>query len=282
MARSSSHCDQCTETSRSLVEAYRAKVVDEDDAEADVSLWVVHYRGGECEFELGRLYAASADPLDRITGAQVLAQLGWGDRTWLAESVQILISLLCDPDPRVIAAAACALGHRRDPSAIPHVLPLITHSDADVRFGVVQALSCHEEDAAIEGLIRLAADPERDVCNWAAFGLGSLTQRDTPDLRDTLARLLDHSDAEIRGEAMIGLARCHDPRAFPAVARELAGEFEGAWCVEAAELLADPRLLPLLQARRGTLAQQDEIRFADDFEQAEKACQPNEASPKEL
>jgi len=274
MARSSPDYDQCTETSRSIVEAYRARIADEDDAETGVSLGVVQYRGGECELELGRLYAVSADPLDRITGAHVLGQLGWNDRTWLAESVQILIPLLSDPDPGVIAAAACALGHRKDPSAIPHVLPLLTHPDADVRFGVVQALSWHEEDAAIEGLIRLTTDTDRDVCNWAAFGLGSLTQRDTPALRAALARLLDHSDAEIRGEAMIGLARCHDPRAFPAVARELAGEFEGSWCVEAAELLSDPRLLPLLQARRSTLSDEAKIRFADDFEQAEKACQP--------
>jgi HEAT repeat protein len=261
--------DRCSDPSSDLVAAYRATIELDDDTS---SLAVVHYRGGQTEFDLGRRYAVSPDPLDRVTGADVLAQLGWSECTFLRESVEILISLLSDADDRVIAAAATGLGHRNDPAAIRPALKLVEHSNPDVRFGAVLALSKHDDDAAISGLIKLSGGHDDHVRDWAAFGLGSQTDLDKPDLREALARLLDDSDPEIRGEAMIGLARRRDNRAYPVVARELAGEFHGSWCLEAAELLANPGLLPLLQSLRATIAEEDRQRFTLDFDRAERAC----------
>jgi len=237
-----------------------------------VSLAAVHYRGGKTEFELGRHYGASSDPLDRVTGADVLAQLGWGEATFQSESVEILISLLKDADERVISAAAVGLGHRKDPAAIRHVLALVDHPNPDIQLGVVHALSRHDIPAAIAGLIHLARDLHEDVRNWAAFGLGSMTEVDTPELSDALAGLLDDPNAEIRGEAMTGLARRQDARTLASIVRELAGEFHGSWCLEAAELLADVRLVPLLRKARERLHEEDILRFAADFDRAELAC----------
>lgn len=260
----------CVETSSSLIAAYRAGI---KDAESDHSLGVVHYRGGQTEYELGVRYASSTDPLDRVTGADVLGQLGYLDPTFVSESVVILIGLLSDPDDMVVYAAATALGHRNDPSCVSHVLPLVTHPNPDVRFGAVMALSGHEELSAITGLVALAVDSDRAVRNWATFGLGSLTKADTPELRDVLAKNIQDADCEIRGEALIGLARCRDERAFPAVSSELSGPFHGAWCVEAAELLADSRLLPLLRSLRESLPEDEVARFSSSFDRAEQACQ---------
>ena len=102
--------EEVTTPSRTLVEQYR-KVVAEDDHEE--SLCVVHFRGGREELDLGLEYAQSSDPLDRVVGADVLAQLGWSDRNFLSESVEALIALLEDPDLSVVRAAAGGLGHRR-------------------------------------------------------------------------------------------------------------------------------------------------------------------------
>lgn len=222
-------CAHETASSEDLVRAFRnmlqrqAEVGEEmeEGHEEWRSLGVVHYRGGQEEFELGRRCAVSADPLDRKTGAVVLAQLGWNDRTFLDETVAVLLPMLRDSELDVVIAAAYALGHRNDPRAIPHVVPLVGHPEARVRRAVVSALSQHDDDAAIAGLIRLAADGDDDVRNWAAFGLGTLLDRDTPEIREALAALLPDEDAEIRGEAMIGLAKRQDPRALGAVAADL-------------------------------------------------------------
>ena len=260
-----------TTASATIVEACR-QALDSDDDDRGTSLGVVHYRGGQTEFDLGCYYAASHDALDRVTGADVLAQLGWGDDCFHDESVEVLLPLVGDPDERVIVAAVHALGHRRSARGIPVVLPLIYHPNAGVRYAVVHALSGQEEGAALAGLIVLAGDADRDVRNWAAFGLGSLSDMDTPEIRDALAPLLDEPDAEIRGEALIGLAKRHDPRAAPALLRELAGSFHGSWCLEAAGLLGCPELLPLLLELRAKICPKDEAAFSADLDQAIAAC----------
>ena len=242
----------------------------------DCSLGAVHCRGGRTEFELGRRYAASPDPLDRKVGAEVLAQLGWRRRTFLDESMEILLPMLRDPETEVVIAAAYALWHRNDPRAIPEVRPLAAHPDPDVRRAVVSALSSHDDDAAIAGLIRLAADAANKVRDWAAFGLGTLLDRDTPEIRGALAALLRDEDAEIRGEAMIGLAKRRDPRALGAVAEELCGPFEGSWCLEAAEFLATSDLHQLLLRARERAPDVDRVKFAADFDRAIAACRPKE------
>jgi hypothetical protein len=62
----------------------RAAVYDDD---RDVSSALLHYRGGEEEFSLGKECSHSDDAGDRATGADILAQLGWGDHTFQDESV---------------------------------------------------------------------------------------------------------------------------------------------------------------------------------------------------
>jgi hypothetical protein len=121
--RLSERMEAVATASRILVEQYRTFVASEravaersDQSEPaggpahDVSLSVVHYRGGREELDLGLEYARSADPLDRVVGADVLAQLGWNDREFLDESVEALIALLDDPDPSVVERAAFGLG----------------------------------------------------------------------------------------------------------------------------------------------------------------------------
>ncbi len=244
------------------------------DEEDEAALCLVHDRGGKVEFDLGALYASSVDPLDRITGARVLAQLGCGDRTFVPESLEILIPLLTDPAPRVAKEAAYALGHRKDSRAIPFVLPLAKSPDPLLRFAAVFALSCHEDERAIAELIQLAADPDLGVRDWAAFGLGTQCDFDSPALRDALAALLRDENDEIRGEAMIGLAKRRDPRALGAIGEELCGTFGGSWCLEAAELLAVQDLFPLLVSLQQRVPEPDRVKFAADFSRAMEACRP--------
>lgn len=167
--------------SRISVERYRA-APDKDTA----PLALVHYRRGAEELQLGLDYSRSQDADDRIVGADILAQLGWSDQTYLRESVTRLIEMLDDPESSVISSAAVALGHRRDPIAIPHLLKLAAHPDAGVRHGLVFGLCGHEDADAIRTLISLAQDEDFDVRNWAVFALGSQIDTDTPEIRQAL------------------------------------------------------------------------------------------------
>jgi len=93
--RADAKYDNDHRTSEEVIRAYRHSL---DTDAPDISLAVVHYRGGESEFALGAAYARSSDSLDREAGAHVLSQLGWGDNCYLEESVFILLPMLGDPD----------------------------------------------------------------------------------------------------------------------------------------------------------------------------------------
>jgi HEAT repeat protein len=245
----------------------------EDGSHAATTL---HFRGGKEEFEIGRRYTESLDAWERAAGADILGQLGAADKTFCEESVDVLIPLLKDPDPSVVYSAGIALGHRNDPRAIGPLLELIDHADAKIRYGVVVGLSRHDQPEAIAGLIRLSADSDDSNRDWATFGLGRMTSVDTPALREALLARLTDADPEIRGEAMIGLARRGDERVCPAIERELRGEFYGDWSVEAAGLLAKREWVPLLEAQWKTLSTEDGAAFASTFEAAITACRQSE------
>lgn len=241
-------------------------------------LGTVHYRGGQIEFDLGRKYALSEDPLDRCTAAHILGQLGWDGDTFHDESVDLLLRLVVDSHLQVVVAAAYALGHRHTPRGIPYLLPLIDHRDEPVRFAALRGLSGLEDQAAIDALIRLTRDKADHVRDWATFGLGTLLceetmeEKDTPQIRDALFAVLDDPYRQVRGEAMTGLAVRHDPRVLPVLIRELEGEFHDTWCVEAAESMADPQLLPLLVKMRASLSPKNAADFGGRFDDAIKAC----------
>lgn len=260
-----------TRSSHEIATKYRDRIRDND---SDESLAAVHFRGGEEEFLLGKEWCASGDPDTRATGAHILAQLGWGDKHFFEESVEILIPLLDDPDPFVICCAAFALGHRNAESAIPALMKNVEHPDVDVRRGVVSGLSCLENKLAIEGLIHLATDEDHEVRNWAVFGLGSLNELDTPELREALRRNLSDPDGEIRGEALVGLARRKDTSIVPNLLEEWQGELIGRLSLEAAEQLGDCRLFEALKRLEADLEVDDEPHFASTLTKAIAACAP--------
>ncbi len=129
-------------------------------------------------------------------------------------------------------------------------------------------LSGLEEISAIAGLIALSEDTDFDTRNWATFGLGSQCDTDTVELRRALLRRTDDDEAEIRGEALIGLARRKDERVKKLVIRELSEKFHGNWAVEAAEIFPNRAYLPLLTGLLRRLAKEDRTYFADSINSA--------------
>jgi HEAT repeat protein len=259
-----------TRTTAEIIAAY---IRGQRDNDAGPSLSTVHFRGGEVEFRAGMELLASKDPRERAVGADVLAQLGWQDRTFLDQSVDALLSALRDPDDLVVQAAIFALGHRASPRAIDPLLSFVDHPSADLRYAAVHGLMPHDTPTVVDAVARLSRDTERDVRDWATFTLASQFESDSAALRIALRVRLADSDPEIRGEALVGLARRRDAGIAAEILRDLEGEFHSDWAVEAAGLLAEPRFLPALKALGERLSRKDAAYFLGAVEGAIAACE---------
>jgi HEAT repeat protein len=174
----------------------------------------------------------ASDPVRRAAGSAVLGQLGHNRPGFVPvfpeERHAALTALLAfEDDPSVMAEVLVALGHLHDPRCIA-AAALRPHPDAGVRLGVVHCLSGHEDPVAVDALASLTADVEAEVRDWATFGLGQLTSADTEAVRAALRARLADADADVRSEAVAGLAARRDPAAA----------------------LADRGLMPALEAAR--------------------------------
>jgi hypothetical protein len=236
---------------------------------------IMHYRGGAKEFQIAAELCCDRNPQQRKLGSDILGQLGWEDKTFLGESVNCLIKLLSDPDESVLSSAITALGHRKDPITIFSLCELASHPNPEIRCSVAFAIGTFEESLAIETAIQLSADIDRNVRNWATFGLGSLIETDSNEIREALFARSREKDNEIRGEALIGLAKRQDSRTLNLIKQELAGEFAGSWVLEASELLADASLVTPLIALHSDWCSENESRFGSELNDAIAACKSN-------
>jgi HEAT repeat protein len=231
-------------------EFIKIALTEPDEGAAWEAVVTLHFRGTKEVFEAARELCFSNCPQQKKLGADILGQLGIPDRTFPQASARLLLNLLeAETDESVLESICIALGHIHDPTAIPALSRLSTHSSPDVRYGVVFGLLGFEERLAINTLIKMSIDSNTDVRDWATFGLGTQVDADTPAIRAALfARVFDE-DEVTRGEALVGLARRKDPRVIAPLIKELDRYMEaefGGYSLEAAEEIADARLLPVL------------------------------------
>lgn len=158
----------------------------------------LHRRGSRLEFELARDLIEEGG-VATLVACNVLAQLGTRERrpdgAWpfRDESVPLVAPLLDHENADIRAAAVSALGWLGMEGVESRVLALAEDSSEDVRFSVACALQARDDDESLRTLVRLSADPDDDVRDWATFGLGSQTERDEPWIRDALVARLDDS-----------------------------------------------------------------------------------------
>jgi HEAT repeat protein len=246
------------------------------DLKDDEAYWAcvadLHGRTDDGVFELCKVWTKDALPQKRQAAADVLGQLGWSNNyPFKSLSWPILTSLLNDSDTDVLYSALFACGHLGvgDPALLNK---FVTNPNASVRFATVHALSQKDDTLSLEGLILLSRDTDRDVRNWATFGLGQMTQTDSIAIRDALLERLTEPDSEIRGEALVGLSKRGDMRALQPLKQELVGEFKGAWCIEAAHELKERSLAPLLIALKERMSPEDISTFGDELDEAIISC----------
>jgi HEAT repeat protein len=219
-------------------------------------VYILQVRGGEEEFTAASKLCESQNSKERALGVNIIAQLGTTQGKFRTrDRGDILLELLShEKDESVLAAIGYAFGHLQDGRGILPLIKFKNHADCDVRMGVVLGLSYQEDESAIQALIELSGDVDKDVRNWATFGLGSQIAIDTPEIRDALYQRIiseigddeDDTIAEIRGEALLGLAIRKDERVIEPLIAELESGCVGRLSVEAALAMGDNRLYPSL------------------------------------
>jgi len=232
---------------RSVDELFAAALRDPEENETWNAIWALQARATsqvlERAIELGSSFCA----FERRLGAHILAQFGGPDRKFEEECLRTLLRLLeREPDETVIEAILTALSHRKRADVIVPAYQFRAHACPEIRHAVVHALTGHEDDLAISALIELTRDPVAHVRDWATFGLGTLMDVDSPEIREAFVACLSDPDNHTRCEALVGLARRHDRRVLPALRSALDSESVWTLEVEAASHIAAPELLPLL------------------------------------
>lgn len=226
---------------------------DDDSNKPWDALAVLQYRADSDVFKAARKLCQSDDPKERELGTVILSQNVVSQKDFPDEKFDILFELLENETDMAVLAAAChALAHIRDRRAIKPLVKLKNHPSGLVRFAVAHGMWTYKNSLAIKTLIELSTDADKDVRDWAAFGLSQMIDRDTPEIREALAARLTDDFEEARLEAIMGLALRKDSRALQPLRVEIEdSEWVSSRMLEAAMALADPGLLPgLLDLRR--------------------------------
>jgi HEAT repeat protein len=261
---------------RSTEELIRLALTETNEDAAWEPVGVLRYRATREVLDAAERLCVSPIAKERELAANILSQLGVPERSFPAECFDCLAKMLhTESDPDVLQAISIAFGFLDDPRCIDLLIPLKSHTDGDVRFGVVRGLSGHDHPAAIETLIELSRDEDEDVRDWATFGLGTLIESDTHEIREALlARTLDTHD-DCRGEALVGLARRKDERVIEPLLKEITSDGVGSLAIEAAEEIGSPRLLPALLELKEELVNAPGTN-TDDVDRAIASCSENQ------
>ncbi len=267
--------EDCRRDSRSdaeLIGIVASCLTDPGDEQYWAALSVLHGRFGSEAFAQAQSWSRSPNADLRRAAADLLAQAHTGNPEFEQPAGDLLVEMLAHEErPENLKSLAFALGHNGHPGGVPWLVNLSHHAEEKVRQAVAYGLAGCDEPDAVAALIELSRDTNADVRDWATFALGSQTELDTPALREALWKRVGDTDAEIQGEAVVGLARLQDQRIWPIIDRLLKEPNVSYLAVEAAEKLPAPMLLEAL--RRFKARQTDRVKWLEEtIDEAIQAC----------
>ena len=115
-----------------------------------------------------------------------------------------------------------------------------------IKEGLVFSLLGKNDVDAIKTLISLSMDKSSYIRDWATFGIGSQTKKDTIEIRNALWKRINDKHQDTKLEAIAGLAKRKDIRIKEIIKRELLSGEYGTLLLEAILDLKDKDFLPLL------------------------------------
>ncbi len=158
----------------------------------------------------------------------------------------MLVAALDDRDGGVLQSAIAGLGHCPVPGLLPRLIAFEAHHDSRVRWALVHTLDSYREPESVAALMRLAADRDDEVRDWATFSIGTLSEADDDAVRALLWKNAFDSCRDVRGEALVGLARRSDPRIIELLKERLLDDDCRVYELEAAEEMPRAELLDTL------------------------------------
>ena len=229
----------------SVDELFTVVVREADDDARWAAIQQLHALGTREVFDRAVRLCRGDDAAARIAGADIVGQLN----AYGGESIEILTSMLDDPEPAVIESVVHALGQRQDARTIDALVRVAGHDASNVRWAVATALEdLIGDERAEKVMLALMRDGDTSVRDRATFAVGSLSDHDTPRIRAALVERLRDEDRCVANEAALGLARRRDARAIPYIADAVEGA-DGEIEEAADEITAPEMLAELLKAR---------------------------------
>lgn len=167
-------------------------------------------------------------------------------------SREALALRLDDPEIRVRAAAAFALGNHRDKAVTPSLVKALRDVDLNVRFAAAVGLGRVRDPASVPPLVEALRDEDDDVRGHAALALGDIGDRQaTPRL---LERLREDLKPHVRGKAAMALGSLRDPASLDPLLAHIGEEKDAkalAAAVWALGALGDAKAIPALEKLAG-------------------------------
>jgi HEAT repeat protein len=137
-------------------------------------------------------------------------------------SREAVAALLDDPEIRVRAAAAYALGAHRDKAVTKWLIKALADKDLNVRFAAAVALGRVRDPAAVPALIAALRDQDEDVRAYAALALGDIGQRTATSA--LAERIREDIVPKVRGFAAMALGKLKDPTSLAALMAQVGKE----------------------------------------------------------
>ncbi|SHJ84118.1 HEAT repeat domain-containing protein [Pseudozobellia thermophila] len=188
------------------------------------------------------------DQFARIHAIWGIGQLAADD----LDRAKVLVDLLSDSDPEIIAQALKVLGDVKYTDAASNYIPLLGHENARVKFFAAQALGRTKHEAAVQPLLDMIAKNNDEDLYLRHAGVLALTRIGKTE---PIVALADNEDRSLRIAAVLVLRRLENPEvkrflndADEYIVTEAARAINDDWSIEEAL----PELAAVLTSDRFT------------------------------
>jgi HEAT repeat protein len=218
----------------------RTLVEDVEDETAWKAVNELRLVGTRKVFDFAVAQTQSLSWIARVRAVDIIAQIDnitGITHHFRAEAGKLIENLLRnESDLHVLNSCIIALGHYKYFEALDLICKFSSHPASEIRYAVAVALGAmpDEHGIVVSEQLQLMQDVDEDVRDWATFGLGVLSEVDTPVIRDALIQRLGDSHYDTRCEAMAGLAKRRDEHCLPLLLECLEDGNDGQLVTEAA------------------------------------------------
>jgi hypothetical protein len=174
-------------------------------------LIALHERGSPDVFAAASALCGAREPRDRVLGLELLRELGPHDERPRYPQIWELLDRLIEQETNleVLRWVVSCLGFQHGEQAVARLVPFAVHPDQEIRATVAFHIAgCAEPmgQRVVDTQLVLARDEDAMVRGHAVYDFVETISADTPEVRATLAALLDDPDEDVRSYARQALA----------------------------------------------------------------------------